>query len=138
MLQNSYTGSERPENSITAPSGSSSKAAVADEKKRKSLEALSRKNKLTASTGLCVTEAIKAELNLSQGPPADSETDPLCWKLHEVNSPQVCQLAKKYLCVRATRSTAERVFSSCGNIVICRTVGQYRSQISTTALFSGT
>lgn len=91
---------------------------------------------MIVNPGLCVTEAIKAELNSSsQTPPADSVTDPLRWKLHEVNSLQVCQLAKKYLCIAATSTPAETVFSTCGNIVICHTVGQRRRQIQQTGLF---
>lgn len=91
---------------------------------------------MIANSRLCVTGAIKAELNSSlQTPPADSETGPLRWKLREVNSPQVCQLAKKYLCIPATSTPAERVFSTCGNIVICHTVDQHWSQIQWTGLF---
>lgn len=67
---------------------------------------------MIADLGLCVTGAIKAELNSSlQTPPADSETGPLRWKLREVNS-TVCQLAKKYPCIPATSTPAERVFST--------------------------
>lgn len=54
------------------------------------------KKKMIANSGLCVTAAIKAAPNSSlQTPAADTETGPLWWKLREVNSPQVCQLAKR-------------------------------------------
>lgn len=81
-----------PENSGTAPSGSSSKAAAADAKeggeKGKFTEPHSRKKKMIANTELCVTEAIRTEQNSSsQTTPADSETDPLRWMLHKVSSP---------------------------------------------------
>lgn len=90
---------------------------------------------MIADLGLCVTGAIKAELNSSlQTPPADSETGPLRWKLREVNS-TVCQLAKKYPRIPATSTPAERVFSTCGNTVICHIVGQHRSQIQRLSLF---
>lgn len=42
---------------------------------------------------------------------------------------------KKYLCIPATSTPAERVFSTCGNIVICHTVGQHWRQIQRTGLF---
>ena len=51
----------------------------------------------------------------------DSEMDPLeWWKVHEVNFPKVSQLAQKYLCIPATSSPSERVFSTGGNIVTCQ------------------
>lgn len=82
------------------------------------------------SAELRVTETIKAELNsLLPTPPPASETDSLRWKWHEVNSSQVCQLAKNYLCLHAMGAPAESVFSTCGNIVICHIVGQQWSQI---------
>lgn len=111
MLQHSVRRVWAPllsESSVTAPSGSFPKTAVADAKlggrrKRQSLERFSRqqkhkwrKKKMIANSGLCVTAAIKAEPNSSlQTPAADTETGPLRWKLREVNSPQVCQLAKR-------------------------------------------
>lgn len=82
-----------PENSGTAPSGSSSKAAAADAKKRRekkeNLQSLIQERKnIIANTELCVTEAIRTEQNSSsQTTPADSETDPLRWMLHKVSSP---------------------------------------------------
>lgn len=67
-------------------------------------------------------EAIEAEMKAYLSTPnADSEMDPLeWWKVHEVNFPRVSKLAQKYLCIPATSSPSERVFSTGGNIVTCQ------------------
>ena len=50
----------------------------------------------------------------------DSESSPLAWwKVHEVNFPLISRLAKKYLCIPATSTASERVFSAGGNVVTC-------------------
>ncbi len=52
---------------------------------------------------------------------ADSEVDPLVWcKAHKEQYPRWSSLARKYLCIPATSSPSERVFSTGGNIVSCR------------------
>ncbi|XP_077306275.1 E3 SUMO-protein ligase ZBED1-like [Lithobates pipiens] len=51
----------------------------------------------------------------------DSEDDPLVWwKTHKEQYPRLSALARKYLCIPATSSPSERVFSTGGNIVTCR------------------
>ena len=56
-----------------------------------------------------------------QSAAADSESDPLqWWKKHEDMFPNLKNLAIKYLCVPATSSPSERVFSTSGNIVTCQ------------------
>ncbi|XP_073488853.1 E3 SUMO-protein ligase ZBED1-like [Aquarana catesbeiana] len=51
----------------------------------------------------------------------DSEDDPLgWWKAHKEQYLRLSALAKKYLCIPATSSPSERVFSRGGNIVTCR------------------
>ncbi len=48
----------------------------------------------------------------------DFEEDPLIWwKLNYLNLPIISQLARKYLCICATSSSSERLFSTAGNIV---------------------
>ena len=50
----------------------------------------------------------------------DSEEDPLdWWREHKRLYPQLSKLAKKYLCIPATISPSERVFSTGGNVVTC-------------------
>lgn len=51
-------------------------------------------------------------------PKLDFEDDPLkYWKENEHNYPYLSLMAKKYLCVCATSSSSERLFSTAGNIV---------------------
>lgn len=66
-------------------------------------------------------EQMKTEFSAYlQSVSADSESDPLqWWKDHEEMFPNLKNLAKKYLCVPATSSPSERVFSTSGNVVTC-------------------
>ncbi|KAJ8381766.1 hypothetical protein SKAU_G00025440 [Synaphobranchus kaupii] len=49
---------------------------------------------------------------------ADHRSDPLqWWHLHSSHFPRISRLAKQYLCILATSSPSERVFSKGGNIV---------------------
>lgn len=51
----------------------------------------------------------------------DSEDDPLVWwKAHKEQHLRWSALDRKYLCIPATSSPSERVFSTGGNIVTCR------------------
>lgn len=44
--------------------------------------------------------------------------DPLCWwKKNQVLYPMISKLAKRYLCIPGTSVSAERVFSTAGDIV---------------------
>ncbi|XP_058631608.1 uncharacterized protein LOC131540596 [Onychostoma macrolepis] len=62
--------------------------------------------------------AITSELQLSAA--VDSEENPLFWwKEHAKQFPALSKLAQKYLCIPATSSPSERVFSTGGNIVTC-------------------
>ncbi|XP_048040485.1 E3 SUMO-protein ligase ZBED1-like [Megalobrama amblycephala] len=50
----------------------------------------------------------------------DSEDDPLIWWRQNSNVyPQLSVLVKKYLCIPATSSPSEQLFSTGGNIVTC-------------------
>lgn len=79
------------------------------------------KNSLASSTKKSRKEQLTAELTTYlQTLPADSESDPLLWwKTNEHLFPNLRHLAVKYLCVPATSSPSERVFSTSGNIVTC-------------------
>ncbi|XP_077359939.1 E3 SUMO-protein ligase ZBED1-like [Festucalex cinctus] len=67
------------------------------------------------------TTAMEAELSAyTQSPTINKENDPLMWwKTHKIYFPQLSKMAKKYLCVQATSSPSERIFSTSGNIVSC-------------------
>ncbi|XP_013860009.1 zinc finger BED domain-containing protein 1 [Austrofundulus limnaeus] len=92
-------------------------------KQRKSLGSfLKQEAAADVSTSVSYTDRAEAELgSYLLGQLADSESDPLTWwKMHEVNFPLISQLAKKYLCIPATSTASERVFSAGGNVVTCQ------------------
>ncbi|XP_059916719.1 E3 SUMO-protein ligase ZBED1-like [Gadus macrocephalus] len=85
-------------------------------KKRKTLSSFFKKSTPSCTTTVTTREAVENELSSY----IDSEANPLqWWKDHEVAFPALSCLAKKYLCVPATSSPSERVFSCSGNIVTC-------------------
>ncbi|XP_048037844.1 E3 SUMO-protein ligase ZBED1-like [Megalobrama amblycephala] len=79
------------------------------------------KTAATSSATLSQRELIEKELSAYlQSVNVDSEANPLqWWKDHEEMFPNLKNVAKKYLCVPATSSPSERVFSTSGNIVTC-------------------
>lgn len=92
-------------------------------KQRKSLGSfLKQAAAAEVSTSVSYSDRVEAELSSYLfGQLADSESDPLAWwKVHEVNFPLMSQLAKKYLCIPATSTASERVFSAGGNVVTCQ------------------
>ncbi|KAL7824411.1 hypothetical protein SRHO_G00294770 [Serrasalmus rhombeus] len=96
-------------------------AAVAHTAKKKRSLASFFQQSTTTSTTFTQREAIENEFSsylLSVC--LESDADPLkWWKEHEVAYPALSCLAKKYLCVPATSSPSERIFSCSGNIVTC-------------------
>ena len=53
-----------------------------------------------------------------QAPQQDSTEDPLVWwKDNAASYPALSKLSKKYLCISATSSSSERMFSTAGNVV---------------------
>ncbi|XP_067274669.1 E3 SUMO-protein ligase ZBED1-like isoform X1 [Pseudorasbora parva] len=75
-----------------------------------------------APSSVVPSHAVEAELNsYLVSPTIDSEMDPLTWwRLHQVNFPHLSKLARKYLCIPATSSPSERLFSTAGNVVTCQ------------------
>lgn len=71
---------------------------------------------------LCSWSAIEAEVNTYlMTTTIDGEEDPLAWwKVHRVNFPMLSKLVSKFLCIPATSSPSERVFSAGGNVVTCQ------------------
>ena len=66
-------------------------------------------------------QAIASELqSYLQSGNLDNEEDPLSWwREHQRLYPRPAKLAKRYLCIPATSSPSERVFSTGGNVVTC-------------------
>ncbi|XP_061571822.1 E3 SUMO-protein ligase ZBED1-like [Cololabis saira] len=79
------------------------------------------KTAATPSATISQRERIEKELSAYlQSEIVDSEANPLqWWNNHEEMFPNLKNVAKKYLCVPATSSPSERVFSTSGNIVTC-------------------
>nr|XP_055075135.1 zinc finger BED domain-containing protein 4-like [Misgurnus anguillicaudatus] len=64
------------------------------------------------------THTMEVELNnYMMSPTIDSEMDPLTWwQVHQVDYPHLSILARKYLCIPASSSPSERLFSTSGNV----------------------
>ncbi|XP_070404795.1 E3 SUMO-protein ligase ZBED1 isoform X1 [Nothobranchius furzeri] len=74
-----------------------------------------------AEHALQLDQAIACELQgYLQAGTLDTEEDPLgWWKPSQNLFPRLSILAKKYLCIPATRASSERVFSTGGHVVNC-------------------
>ncbi|XP_053179067.1 E3 SUMO-protein ligase ZBED1-like [Scomber japonicus] len=85
-------------------------------KQRKSLGSFFKKQS-QEEVDLSDEQQVESELETYlRCPDADSEAEPLdWWRLHEHNFPRLSQLAKKYLCIPATSTPSERIFSTGGN-----------------------
>ncbi len=95
-------------------------AAVPAKKQRKSLGSFFKRPS-PSNTGLTDMQVVEEELeHYLMAPDADSETEPLdWWKMYDKKIPKVSQLERRYLCIPATSSPSERLFSTGGNIVTC-------------------
>lgn len=89
--------------------------------RKKSLGSFFKTAATSSSATVSQRELIEKELSAYlQSVNVDSESNPLqWWKDHEKMFPNLKNLAQKYLCVPATSSPSERVFSTSGNIVTC-------------------
>ncbi len=90
-------------------------------KAKKSLASFFKRSTASATVPIDPTAAIEAELSVyMQSSTTDNEEDPLLWwRTHKVNFPRLSNMARKYLCMQATSSPSERIFSASGNIMSC-------------------
>ncbi|CAL9689321.1 unnamed protein product [Knipowitschia caucasica] len=92
----------------------------AAKKQRKSLGSF-LKGSVSGKTDVTAERLLSELSSYVNSPAADSECDPLVWwKIHTVNFPHISRLARKYLCIPATSSASERLFSTGGNVVTCQ------------------
>ena len=92
-------------------------------KAKKSLGSFFKRSTASATVPIDPTAAIEAELSAyMQSPTIDNDEDPLLWwrLTHKVNFPRLSNMARKYLCMQATSSPSERIFSASGNNVSCQ------------------
>ncbi|XP_060774450.1 E3 SUMO-protein ligase ZBED1-like [Neoarius graeffei] len=105
------------------PSAAEEPPSTSTGKQKRSLASFFKSKAVPASSSTVQLEdTIKAELdNYLITPTIDGEQDPLAWwRVHHVNFPWLSKLARKYLCIPATSSPSERLFSASGNIVTCQ------------------
>ena len=110
-----FEGSEfaGPCNQLPTASESKSIQPAPNEKRR--LGSLFKKSRGDAqSPSLTSHERVKIELaTYLQSPKSDAESDPLLWwQSQEQNFPVLAVLVKKYLCICATSTSSERLFST--------------------------
>lgn len=97
--------------------------AAAPKKKKKALASFFNITEgEAAEPTLQQDQAIALELqSFLQAATLDAEEDPLeWWREFRKLYPRLSHLARKYLCIPATSSSSERVFSTGGNIVTCQ------------------
>lgn len=88
-------------------------------KKRLTLGSLLQQKTVTGAAGpSTIEERAEAELTAyCQEPVVHGDEDPLlCWKLHNTRFPLMSRVARKYLCMCATSTPSERVFSRAGKV----------------------
>lgn len=131
-IEHLVAGDETAAQEVPIPPPSAVPAAAAVEeseppavkKAKRSLSSYFKKPSAPTGQGTSKPSRASIDLELSmylQTPDLDSEKDPLqWWRQRELNFPLVAKLAKKYLCIPATSSPSERVFSTAGNIVTCK------------------
>lgn len=94
--------------------------ATVPKKKKWSLGSLLAKRAATAAAAKLTDEQkVESEMTIYlQEMAIDGEEDPLTWwKTNEKRFPFMARLARKYLCICATSTPSERVFSTAGSVV---------------------
>ena len=113
----SFESTDTAEVTDTENAGPSTYGSANKRRKLSSWLNSARKASLPRASG--IMEKAKREIETFQRlPRTDAEANPLkWWSLHASTYPILAALAKKYLCVPASSSSSERVFSTSGNIV---------------------
>ncbi|XDV26376.1 hypothetical protein PO909_030116 [Leuciscus waleckii] len=88
-------------------------------KKKRLCDLLQKRKALPSTHGLPKREQADAELSrYLQEEALDNSADPLMWwRDNESRFPLISKLARKYMCICATSTASERMFSTAGNIV---------------------
>lgn len=123
MLKGERADVVREEESESTKEAMGDACAPAKRKKRSLASFFANRPTTTTNTeGLSAQQAVERELsNYLLSPDADNDSNPLdWWKVYRKNFPRVSQLAQHYLCIQATSSPSERVFSTGSNIVTCK------------------
>ena len=86
-------------------------------KKRRLADIL--KKQTTESSSAATEDRVSSEVEkYLHAPNQDTTTDPLqWWKVHAQEYPHLARLTRRYLCICATSSPSERLFSTAGNVV---------------------
>ena len=87
-----------------------------EQKKKKKRLSLESDDDDDVGDNLSVEKELERYLN---EPKLSEDSDPLLdfWKKKETEYPRLSILAQKYLCVQATSTPSERIFSKMGNVV---------------------
>ncbi len=101
------------------PRSQSSEATEPPAKKRKLSSWLKEAKGTGTSSPLTADQKVQKEIeDYLLAPALDSESNPLgWWKIHAGDFPIMAKVAQKYLCICASSSASERVFSTSGQIV---------------------
>jgi len=112
------------ENCVEAAGGNEgSESGPPASKKKRLCDLLQHRRNLLAShqTQAPVPKRAQADVELTrflQEEPVDASSDPLMWwRDNHKRFPLVAKLAQKYMCICATSTSSERLFSTAGNIV---------------------
>ncbi|XP_076879714.1 cytochrome b5 type B isoform X1 [Brachyhypopomus gauderio] len=104
--------------SASGAEASTSQALMPPAAKKKTLGDLL---KARTAASVSIPKRARADMELTryiQEEPIDANADPLAWwRVNEARFPLLSKLARKYMCICATSTPSERVFSTAGNIV---------------------
>lgn len=83
-------------------------------------------SRITADRRPSCSATLEVRQYIEQLPISRKEDPLLYWKKHELTYPRLAKLAKRHLCIMATSTPSERVFSTAGQVVSAK-----RSRLTT-------